>query len=161
MTELLKCSMCGQLKPKSEFHRNRANNPRGFSYNCKTCTKEIMKAYNKKHYAEQREEIKEKSRRFYREHRDEINEKRKGQFTERMKKYQRKYRKENPKIPKAHGVIQRNGKFPLAQFCELCPENDRRKATEHHHPDYDFPEIYVSVCSSCHKWVDKNHKGDV
>jgi len=41
---------------------------------------------------------------------------------------------------------------PLAEFCELCPN----RATERHHPDYNYPEIIVSVCAECHKWVHKN-----
>ena len=39
---------------------------------------------------------------------------------------------------------------PLALYCELCPEDDKRKATQRHHLDYDHPEIFVSCCSLCH-----------
>lgn len=43
--------------------------------------------------------------------------------------------------------------YPLTEFCELCPEDDLNKATQHHHPDYDYPTIYVSTCSQCHAYL--------
>lgn len=43
--------------------------------------------------------------------------------------------------------------YPLTEFCELCPEDELNKATQHHHPDYDYPTIYVSVCSQCHAYL--------
>ena len=44
-------------------------------------------------------------------------------------------------------------KAPLEKFCELCPEDDKRPATQRHHPDYNYPLIFVSVCASCHKII--------
>lgn len=64
--------------------------------------------------------------------------------------YGKKYYKENPEKVKAKALAQ---KIPLAKFCELCPENDKRRATRRHHPDYDEPEMFVSVCSGCHGWL--------
>jgi len=43
--------------------------------------------------------------------------------------------------------------YPLAEYCELCPEEDRKKPRDRHHPDYNYLEIYVSVCSKCHLWL--------
>lgn len=43
--------------------------------------------------------------------------------------------------------------YPLTEFCEVCPKDDLNKATQHHHPDYDYPAIYVSVCSQCHAYL--------
>ena len=43
--------------------------------------------------------------------------------------------------------------YPLTEFCELCPEDDLNKATQHHHPDYNYPTIYVSICSQCHAYL--------
>jgi hypothetical protein len=48
-------------------------------------------------------------------------------------------------------------KYPLAEFCEVCPEDDKRKATQRHHPDYAYPDIFVSCCASCHNYIDKGH----
>lgn len=38
-------------------------------------------------------------------------------------------------------------KLPLGSCCELC---DSILNLARHHPDYDFPEIFVTVCRSCH-----------
>lgn len=46
-------------------------------------------------------------------------------------------------------------KIPLSEFCELCPEDDVRKATQRHHPDYTFPTIFASCCASCHGYVER------
>lgn len=48
-------------------------------------------------------------------------------------------------------------KIPLSPYCELCPEDEKTRATDRHHPDYRFPEIFVSLCSECHKWIKINH----
>lgn len=45
-------------------------------------------------------------------------------------------------------------KVPLAKLCELCPDDDKKKAVERHHPDHDYPEIFVSCCRSCHMYIE-------
>ena len=45
--------------------------------------------------------------------------------------------------------------IPLEGFCELCPEDDRRMATERHHPDYDYPLIVIFSCKECHHYADE------
>jgi len=62
-----------------------------------------------------------------------------------------KRRKLNPKSSSCHHQALRH--VELAKFCELCPEDDMREATIRHHPDYDYPEIIVSVCGKCHSRV--------
>jgi hypothetical protein len=47
--------------------------------------------------------------------------------------------------------------YPLAEFCELCPDNDKRKATQRAHFNYAYPSIFLSLCVSCHKWADRKH----
>ena len=46
-------------------------------------------------------------------------------------------------------------RIPLAEFCETCPEDDIRRATQRHHPDYNFPKIFISCCASCHHFIEK------
>jgi|GEM_PF-4039154 hypothetical protein len=41
---------------------------------------------------------------------------------------------------------------PLAKRCEFCGSF---KKLEHHHPDYDNPDIYVTACKKCHDWIRK------
>jgi hypothetical protein len=64
---------------------------------------------------------------------------------------------QHPEIIKAdyianHGIGDYDP-VPLAEFCEVCPEDDLRKATDRHHPDYNYPRIIVSCCGQCHKYM--------
>ena len=43
----------------------------------------------------------------------------------------------------------------ITKFCELCPEDDQQEATQRHHPNYNYPTIFVSCCASCHNYVEK------
>jgi hypothetical protein len=63
----------------------------------------------------------------------------------------RNYRLKHPEKCNARQQAERN--VLLAEYCELCPEDDQNKATQHHHPDYNYSLIIVSVCDKCHKWM--------
>jgi len=43
--------------------------------------------------------------------------------------------------------------YPLDSQCELCGSTQNLKR---HHPDYDYPDIFVTCCSSCHAHI---HQG--
>jgi hypothetical protein len=44
--------------------------------------------------------------------------------------------------------------LPMEKECELCPEDDKITIDlERHHPDYNYPEIFVTVCGQCHNAV--------
>lgn len=47
---------------------------------------------------------------------------------------------------------------PLAKWCEVCPEDDLREATQRHHPDYNYPTIIVSCCQDCHTYLNRERK---
>lgn len=103
--------------------------------------KVYMKKYNKEHSQEQRqwrlehrERQKENCRRYNQKHRDRPN----GVLTSDRRR-----------------TYKQAEKIPLFELCELCPEDDKQKATERHHPDYDFPEIFISCCKSCHMFLEK------
>jgi hypothetical protein len=64
------------------------------------------------------------------------------------RKRSREINVQRPEVLKAHNESQ---KFPLGLKCELCPEGEERtNDLEKHHPDYNYPEIFVTVCSICH-----------
>lgn len=48
--------------------------------------------------------------------------------------------------------------LPIAEFCEVCPDDDLNKATQRHHPDYDYPLIVVSCCNSCHNYLNRERQ---
>jgi hypothetical protein len=76
-------------------------------------------------------------RRYYQRHSAEMLEK------DRME------RKLFPEKAHAHDIAR---KFPLADSCEFCDVMER---LERHHPDYSYPEIFMTVCKDCHAVVDK------
>lgn len=66
------------------------------------------------------------------------------------RKAQTKYSNNHPEIIRAHNCS--NHHVPLGKECELCPEDDKRTENlERHHPDYNYPEIIVTVCKECHE----------
>ena len=125
-------------------------------------------------------ERREKARIDYTNNKDKINAYRRRKYKENPEYYigltqkwkeknpewhklhQREYRKTHPNAP--NGNVSRNSKMwnaqnkaikmgSLAKFCELCPEDDVRLANQRHHPDYDYPLIFVSTCQACHSAV--------
>lgn len=70
---------------------------------------------------------------------------------EKHPEYQRRYAKKNPEKIKAQNLMNNNGKkFPLGSECEFCGAT---KKLEHGHIDYDYPEIYLTVCHKCNLWM--------
>ena len=91
-----------------------------------------------------REKHPEYHREYYWNHKKEIN----GRI-------RKSYNSDLKRSRQMHNVRTLAQKYcPLAKFCELCPEDDKRRATIRHHPDYDEPLIIVSVCDSCHKFAE-------
>jgi hypothetical protein len=75
--------------------------------------------------------------------------------------YVKKWVHEHPEVHAAtleYMKLKHFGKIAVAEFCETCPEDDIRKATGNHHPDYDYPQIVVSCCDSCHHYLNANEK---
>ncbi len=88
-----------------------------------------------------------------------------GYFTEKKKEwrqrvglknslYVQEWYKKHPEAYYAH-IITHAKKLPLPEFCETCPEDDRNKAVQRHHPDYDYPLIVVGCCVTCHYYLNK------
>jgi hypothetical protein len=93
---------------------------------------EQLKAYNEKYYELNKVEIKKQQhdtqQKWHEEHREYYNTR-----------------------SRAEQHCSRH-KLPMAEACELCPEDDKRTTKlQRHHVDYDYPEIYVTVCTKCHK----------
>ena len=82
------------------------------------------------------ERVRETMRKYY--------QKNKGQFN--------KHYREHPEMWRAHNHVQQHPELRGSE-CELCGAREGLRA---HHPDYDYPEIIVTSCSSCHNWI---HKG--
>jgi hypothetical protein len=100
--------------------------------------KEQWKEYTKKAYPEHREQYREYARNGYQKNKEKI------------KAYQKKRRQTHPEINKAY-CMARYHKF-RGSCCEFCNSTE---CLECHHPDYDFPEIIVTCCKSCHEYIHK------
>ena len=53
---------------------------------------------------------------------------------------------------KVHNWTYRN-KLPLGPECEFCGSTEN---LVHHHPDYEYPQIFVTACVGCNIAIDKN-----
>ena len=81
--------------------------------------------------------------------------KHKQQYLNQAKKDQKRYRKERPKV---YAAVDKARKYPIAKKCEFC---GRTKNLQRHHPDYNYPEIFVTCCKECHIWIEQDIKGNV
>lgn len=74
-------------------------------------------------------------------------------YPESRREASRHFRNNYPEIKKGQNVISHNSeKYPLEDKCEFC---DSTKHLEHGHVDYDYPEIYLTVCHQCNLWMGK------
>ncbi len=85
-----KCNKCGEVKPKTEFYKNKKTKD-GLQYTCKKCCRELNKEYYKNNYEKARE-----NRRIWRENNPEYNKEWAKNNPEKVREYQRKYYKNNP-----------------------------------------------------------------
>ena len=72
----------------------------------------------------------------------EINRK----HAEQRREGRRQWRENFPERVKAEHLLVNLKKYPLADKCEFC---DSTKNLEHGHIDYDYPELYLTVCHAC------------
>jgi len=110
-------------------------------WKCTECKREYQKQYHRQYRAEKIEKIQKIERKYRDSHKKEHSNR------------QNQYRKMNQKKIKVHQMMNNNpDKYPLLNQCEFCPNTEN---LQRHHPDYDFPEIYVTVCAFCHRWIDR------
>lgn len=70
---------------------------------------------------------------------------------EKQRQKLREYYAKNPLIIHAENIAKQ---LPMGKECMICPPNDIRTDRLHrHHPDYNYPTIFVTVCPSCHKYI--------
>jgi 5-methylcytosine-specific restriction endonuclease McrA len=92
------CSKCGIEKPLTEYYKKKSGK-NGLRADCKKC----FKAYKKKYYQENAEEIKTRNKKWKKENPEEIkttNKKYRETNREKEKARHKKWRKENPEYNK-------------------------------------------------------------
>lgn len=79
---------------------------------------------------------------------DKANRKYMKNHLEKVRKIKRLWNINNLQKKKADNA---NRYLSLGLECELCPDDDARtNDLEHHHLDYDYPKITITVCRECH-----------
>jgi hypothetical protein len=77
-------------------------------------------------------------------------------------KYTQQWMHSHPEVMEARRKVvmaKYYGKFPImAKFCEVCPTDEQREATATHHPDYNYPNLIVSCCDTCHVYLNKQRQ---
>jgi hypothetical protein len=104
--------------------------------------KAIHNKANKKYRLNHLEKIKECARKYLKQH------------CENSKKWQ----KDNLMKVKAVRLINNcqryhPEKYPLDNKCEFCGDTEK---LEHGHIDYDYPELYLTVCHSCNYYMGRS-----
>jgi len=129
-----RCIKCGQVKPVSEFHKNKGHND-GLSSYCKECKKEYYKEYHKEYL--QRPEVKQHRKEYKKEYRQrpEVKkqlQKRKKEYRQRpeVKKHRKEYRKEYCQRPEVKKHIRKQRrkyyKTPNGKLAKKKAKSKRR-----------------------------------
>jgi len=126
---------------------------------CKQCKKEWHRTWYKKNKAKIAQYLqiwRDKNREKITKYNQEWEKRHRKQNIEKTKRLRTKDGTDlTRKKDRAHNVG-RYGRCTLANECELCPTEDKHlKNLQHHHPDYNYPEIYVTTCPSCHSFADR------
>ena len=105
------------------------------------------KAYYKEYYAKNKEKFKANRLRWKKNNPEKVKEEK--------KRYAQRWRANNKDKIKTMNYANRKN-LPMLDSCEFCGSS----GTLHkHHPDYDYPEIYVTGCPKCHHWIHKKREG--
>jgi len=154
--EHLKDASIIRMRKYRETHREQINDRQKRYYQAH---REYAKEYRMKHGQTHREQEREYYTKYHQLHREQRKEFSKAyNHTQQGRESQKAYRqtqryKERIKGRQKLRYLTRHY-VPLGSDCELCPSEDVRTiGLEHHHPDYDFPLVTVTVCRECHGWL--------
>ena len=100
-----KCIKCGEVKPFSEFHKDKSRAD-GLNNKCKKCVAQYMKAYgtenkrklkerNKNYRTENKVKEKERNKKYYEENKGKLKERNKKYYEEnkeKLKEYQAEHK---------------------------------------------------------------------
>ena len=136
-----RCCTCNEIKPLSEFYKNRAVKD-GYQRSCKLCFKKHQRVYSQS----------EKGRRAHRQASFRYNRSKKGQLANKQRSKQ--FKVENPQIIKARKAISyavKSNKLPRPDSlqCHYCQAQAKQY---HHHKGYvsKHRKDVIPVCDYCH-----------
>lgn len=157
-----RCSQCKQIKPLSDFYKNKAQKDGHRSY-CKKCHIIFNRRYNKTEKckaAKRKYNQSKKGQIYFKQYYEQYKQSENGKIVRRRNV--RNYRIRHPECVIAHHAVEyavRIGKLlPPGKFkCSYCPQ----QANEyHHHLGYE-PKHYLDVipiCRKCHRKLRKKNE---
>lgn len=110
--------------------------------------REASRRYKARHPEKVRESNRKARRKYYQKtstERQAYWQKWYAENIKKMTKYTKQYYWSHLKEMRAREIAKRS---PLKKFCEKCGTSDN---LERHHPDYEKPMEYLTLCKSCHK----------
>lgn len=152
MADEKSCSKCGELKPPTEFHRDKAT-PDGLRTQCKACAKAIHAAYaqanretlTRKHaeyVAKNREKIREINRRSNEKHHEEILERDRTRWQERRDAANARKREKRAADPDANREYQRQWRLRNPESVKVSHLRKQAKRRERMASDPEFAKAY-------------------
>lgn len=139
-----KCAGCARELPLSMFSKNRRTSD-GLQERCKDC----FSAYNRRRYAEKRDEIRGKVRKYKEENPRAV-------FATRLKTCEK-----NPSKLRARKVVEAAlacGELVRPDVCWGCGCSSDEHRIEAHHHDYSRPMDVIWLCTPCHRRMDMQRR---
>jgi hypothetical protein len=115
--------------------------------------KDKIRKRNLNWYKKNRHRWLEYSRRYHNEHKEELqnyNKRWRDENGEKIKNYTEKWYSDDSRRRIAHREAK---KIPMASECFLCGVLKGDAILHRHHPDYDRPEYFVTLCPKCHNYI--------
>lgn len=155
-----RCSKCGEVKPRSDYFRERRSRD-GLRSCCKTCHQAGVKESHARHADAYHERNVRQSRGRTREDRNRHKATWREKYRERNVERQRAFRRDNPEKASAWIAVAsaiRNGSLKRADACQRCGAKD--SWLEASHDDYARPLDVEWLCACCHRAKDGNPIAD-
>ena len=133
---LRKCTQCGvEAHTVGELNNFALNKPSRFGRQntCNSCMNKMKLNYKQNHRDIIRVKNKAYMKGYYAEH------------SEARRQYARNYRVQNPEKKRAQNRVRRESR---ESNCILC---DSTSNLERHHPDYNEPDVFITLCAPCHR----------
>lgn len=143
-TRTKKCSECGRVLPISEFNKLRRSKD-GHQDRCRDC----FSRYNKKRYAENREQVKETVRKYRQENPQ-------NDLETRLKACSKNPCRKNAWM--AVDAALKAGVLVKPDRCSGCGAEPTGRGLEAHHHSYEKPLEVVWLCTKCHRALDAQRR---
>ena len=117
--------------------------------------KEYYQKLGREYYAKNREQCLARERKRHIENPNisvERGRRRRERHKDACNEINRKWREKYPEKQRAGALISGHPElFPLNDECDFCGSWEK---LEHGHIDYEYPDLYLTVCHRCNMWME-------